>query len=313
MPDAVVVGAGVVGLTTALRLLEAGRSVSVLTADPPEATTSAVAAAIWYPYRAEPRASVLAWGTRSARVFADLAEDPATGVRIGTCLELLRAARPDPWWRGAVERFDRVGPADVPAGYAAGWRLRLPIVAMPVYLPWLAGRVAAAGGRIERRRVDALEALTAEADLVVNCTGLGARALAGDRTVTAVRGQVVIVRNPGLTEALLAQEDPAAPTYVVPRGRDCVLGGTAQEGVEDTAPDPCVAADILARCRALEPRLEGCDVLGHRAGLRPVRPAVRLELAALGRGRCLHHYGHGGAGVTLSWGAAEAAVALLDA
>jgi D-amino-acid oxidase len=41
--------------------------------------------------------------------------------------------------------------------------------------------------------------------------------------------------------------------------------------------------------------------VGHRVGLRPVRPAVRLER----EGRVIHCYGQGGAGVTLSWGCAE--------
>ena len=42
-------------------------------------------------------------------------------------------------------------------------------------------------------------------------------------------------------------------------------------------------------------------MVGHRVGLRPVRPSVRLEA----EGRVIHCYGHGGAGVTLSWGCAD--------
>src|ERR671920_557115 len=48
----IVVGAGVVGLTCALRLLEAGHRVDVVARDLPRETTSAVAAGFWYPYRA---------------------------------------------------------------------------------------------------------------------------------------------------------------------------------------------------------------------------------------------------------------------
>jgi D-amino-acid oxidase len=46
--------------------------------------------------------------------------------------------------------------------------------------------------------------------------------------------------------------------------------------------------------------------LGHRVGLRPARPGDRLELDAIGGTAVVHNYGHGGAGVTLSWGCAEA-------
>jgi D-amino-acid oxidase len=55
------------------------------------------------------------------------------------------------------------------------------------------------------------------------------------------------------------------------------------------------------------PELRTARVLRHKVGLRPVRPAVRLERV----GDVVHCYGHGGAGVTLSWGVAEEVVALL--
>jgi D-amino-acid oxidase len=52
--DAVVVGCGVIGLTAAISLREAGLDARIVTAELPEATTSSVAAAIWYPYKAYP-------------------------------------------------------------------------------------------------------------------------------------------------------------------------------------------------------------------------------------------------------------------
>jgi len=38
---------------------------------------------------------------------------------------------------------------------------------------------------------------------------------------------------------------------------------------------------------------------------------VRLEVEQIGAARCVHNYGHGGSGVTLSWGSAHTAAALL--
>lgn len=304
-----VVGAGVVGLTAAVRLVEDGWDVEVLTADDPLATTSSVAAAIWYPYRADPRDRVLAWGAASMRALTALAAEPGAGVRLLPCRELLAAPAADPWWRSAVPAFGRVtGP--LPAGAAAAWEVTVPVVAMPVHLRWLLGRLAAAGVPVTRRRVTDLDALGGAADLVVHCAGLGARDLAGDASLTPVRGQVVVVENPGLERAWLDQRDRSHPTYVVPRGVDCVLGGTAVEGAEAGPPDPAVAADVLARCAVLEPRLAGARVLAHRVGARPVRPTVRLELEERPSGPVIHDYGHGGAGVTLSWGCAEEVVAL---
>jgi D-amino-acid oxidase len=60
MGQVLVAGAGVVGLTAAIRLREAGVDADVVARDPPLATTSAVAAALWYPYRAFPRERVAA-------------------------------------------------------------------------------------------------------------------------------------------------------------------------------------------------------------------------------------------------------------
>ena len=100
-------------------------------------------------------------------------------------------------------------------------------------------------------------------------------------------------------------------TYIVPRSEDCVLGGTAEEGRWDTEPAPETAASILRRCAALEPRLGEAEVLEHRVGLRPGRPQVRLELQELPDGTPLvHNYGHGGSGVTISWGCAGEAAGL---
>jgi D-amino-acid oxidase len=61
------------------------------------------------------------------------------------------------------------------------------------------------------------------------------------------------------------------------------------------------------------PELGRATVVGHRVGLRPVRPMVRLEAERVDDGTVVHCYGHGGAGVTTSWGCADDVAALVDA
>src|SRR4051812_26936182 len=107
MRRVIVVGAGVVGLSCAVRLLEAGHRVDVVARDLPLETTSAVAAALWYPYRALPQDRVTAWSATSYSVFEELADDERTGVRMLTGTEVLRTPQPDPWWRPAVPSLDR--------------------------------------------------------------------------------------------------------------------------------------------------------------------------------------------------------------
>lgn len=47
------------------------------------------------------------------------------------------------------------------------------------------------GGRMERRNIKTLHELAEEGyDLIINCSGLGARELIADKTMTPIRGQV---------------------------------------------------------------------------------------------------------------------------
>ena len=239
MRRVIVVGAGVVGLSCAVRLLEAGHRVDVVARDLPLETTASVAAAVWSPYSL-PQDHVVRWARAAYDAFAALCDDDASGVVMRTGTELFRAPGGDVWWRDA---------------------------------------------------------------LVVNASGIGARLLGGDLTVAPVRGQVVVVEQVGIDHWWI---DAETPSYVVPRSRDVVLGGTAIEGEWSRTPDPEVAASILARAAEIEPRLAGARILRHKVGLRPGRPSVRRERDA----DVIHCYGHGGCGVTVSWGCADDVVDL---
>lgn len=311
-----VVGAGVVGLSCAVRLLSAGHRVTVVAAAPPAETTSAVAAAVWHPYLAYPPERVSSWGARTYDVLTALVrEHPEqareAGVRLLPGRELFAAATPDPDWAAAVPDLRRLQVAER-GRHADGWGFTSPVVDMPRYLDWLLATVRAGGGRLELRRVTDLAAEATRCNVVVNCTGLAARELVPDSELVPIRGQVVRVRNPGVTEWALDESDPAALTYVIPRIDTVVCGGTAERGAEDLTVDADLAHAILARARALVPALADAPVVSHRVGLRPGRPTVRLERTDGPAGAVVHCYGHGGAGVTLSWGCAEEVVALVS-
>lgn len=309
----VVVGCGVSGLSSAVAALESGLgSVEIWTRDLPAATVSSVAAAVWYPYRAYPQDKVLAWGRQSLTEFAALAARPGTGVFLREGLELFREEAPDPWWRGAVPGFRRATVDELPTGFVDGYAFRVPVIEMPVYLEWLQRRFEELGGRIEVHSLQSLDEALDSADAVVHCAGLGARELAADPEVYAVRGQVLRVEHRGPERFLIDDHGPGGVTYIVPRTSDCVLGGTAEEGVESIETVPETLRAIRERCIALEPALSDAAILEERAGLRPCRSAVRLGAERHSSGKLIvHNYGHGGAGVTLSWGCAREAVQLL--
>jgi D-amino-acid oxidase len=183
------------------------------------------------------------------------------------------------------------------------------VVEMPIYLKYLMDRFSAAGGSVQRRTLSSLDEV--DARVVVNCVGLGARDLVDDASMEPIRGQVVRVRNPGLKRFVLDEDNPEGVTYIIPRSGDCILGGTADEGEWDLEPDQETAAGILRRCTQLEPRLKDAEVLEHKVGLRPGRPEIRLERED-GPIPRIHNYGHGGSGITLSWGCAEETLRLVE-
>ena len=99
---------------------------------------------------------------------------------------------------------------------------------------------------------------------------------------------------------------------IFPHPDHLVLGGIGVYDDENTEPDPMIEADILRRCTAVDPRIGGLPVIGRRVGLRPARATVRLERDP-DDGRIVHNYGHGGSGVTLSWGCAADVLKLVEA
>jgi len=145
-------------------------------------------------------------------------------------------------------------------------------------------------------------------DLVVNCTGIGARQLTGDTTLRALLGQTVLVA-PGdvdLGRMYGDERNLREMLYVIPRRTEVVIGGCALpfDGDVVPPPDPALRRAILERARAAGFR-HG-RVLRDAVGLRPARPEVRVERV----GRVIHHYGHGGAGYTLARGSAADVAAL---
>lgn len=211
--------------------------------------------------------------------------------------EVLQAPDPRPWWGDAVSDL---APAVV-TGFAAARTFTAPVIEMPTYLRWLHVRVETLGGTVTRLN---LSALPEPGHAVVNASGIGSRLLAGDGTVAPVRGQVVYVEQTGVERWWL---DGSGPTYVVPRSRDVVVGGTEEVGEWSRTPSAETAREILERAEALVPGISKGRVLRHKVGLRPHRQAVRLERV----GSVVHCYGQGGAGVTLSWGCADEVVSLL--
>jgi D-amino-acid oxidase len=297
-----VVGAGVSGLSCAVRLLEAGHDVEVISDRFSPDTVSDVAAAIWYPFLTAPADRADTWGVVTYAELERLAnEEPDSGVRMRDGREYLREVVEPPAWRDEIAAFSILDRREIPDGYVFGWQFRAPVIEMHLYMPWLRSRAESLGGRFRQSFVEDLGEVPG--DVVVNCVGLGARELCQDNEVKPSRGQVIFLdQDPGIGHF---DQQPGTLTYTIPRSDMTVLGGTAQ--VDDWGMDirPEDNDLILEKVEALWPDLDRSKIIGGAVGLRPSRSEVRLEVEDIDGRKVVHNYGHGGAGVTLSWGCAE--------
>lgn len=298
-----IVGAGVIGLTTALVFEEAGHEVRILARERGLEATSGAAGAIWLPVRITPGGREFDWALESYRTLKEIAAStPGAGVDILRACEVVEGSE-RPWWADAVDGLELTDIRETYRRAESAWTFLSPRVEPALYLPWLEGRV-----RAPIERVEVADLSDVRGDLVVNCTGLGARRLCDDHELTGVFGQTVIVE-PGTLDMNLFigdERDQDAIFYAIPRRNEVVLGGcrTPVEGDDVPPPGLELREAILRRCR--EGGYEPGRVIRERCGLRPVRERVRVER----EGRVVHNYGHGGAGYTLSWGCAREALRL---
>ncbi|GLY19302.1 FAD-binding oxidoreductase [Kineosporia rhizophila] len=314
MADVVVAGGGIIGLTSAVRLLEAGHRVKVLSAHPPEQTVSSIAAAVWYPTHFDADDRLLRWGQQALTELTRQAGEGVPGVTMRASRMLLRGLTARPWWAIGVPEFRLEPPPE--RRFTGEWQFTVPAVQTRSYLYWLIEVVEALGGTIERRQLTSLAEAATSADVVVNATGLAAGALVPDAAVHPIRGRILVLSNPGITVSVRDEDDPEGGVYVHPRSRDVVVGGTFEPGQDDISPDASVTDSILRRCTTLVPELAQARVLREVAGLRPGRhggPRLEEDARPLPGGvRLIHCYGHGGAGITLSWGCADEVTALVQ-
>ncbi|WP_260482680.1 FAD-dependent oxidoreductase [Sphingomicrobium flavum] len=246
---AAVLGAGVMGLTTARLLQERGIAVTIYTDKLPEATTSWVAGGQIHPashyrggavsdgWRAQYRAAMaISWQRFSAL-------DP---VKYGIAWHdtyQQSGRRPPEWMMPYYPDFAEVRGADNPFPLPDMQRYRTMYVETPRYLSQLMADVLAAGGKIRVRKLSGREEMAAlEERLVFNCTGLGARELVGDAGLVPMRGQLAILPpDPAIDYAY-----SLSAGYMFPRADGIILGGTFERGAERAEPTVRAIASILA-------------------------------------------------------------------
>lgn len=300
MSKVIVIGSGVIGLSSARCLQLAGYDVQIVTREPPLQSTSVAAGAVWSGSDLNGRSR--GWAKATFKHFLPLTRTPNSGVTLQRMREVYAEQVSDPWYRELLPFFQRLSKHEMRGGLVGGYLMDVPMVAPPIYLERLHEQFLAAGGGLELRKVDSLEELAGEAPLLVNCSGVGARELANDDSVYPLRGQTILT---DAQDIRVGYMDNSSVDHIFPRADGVLIGGVKVKGDWNRQLDPAISADILSRVAKVEKRLAGAKVLREFVGLRPGRDEVRLEIETLTK-RCsvIHNYGHAAVGYTLSWGCA---------
>ncbi|KAL7421416.1 hypothetical protein Q5752_004301 [Cryptotrichosporon argae] len=332
----VVLGAGVVGLTSALVLARRGYRVEVVARELPGVSdasqdwASPWAGANWTPFVTDPR--ICAWEVEGLRRLEELIP---TGLAMKLPVRRFAASEAGllgHWYEKVVKNYRRLEPSACPPN-AVGVAYDSVSVNAPYYTQWLQAQCAGLGVTFARREVSSLGSLHGPGVLaIVNATGLGAGTLAdvADPLVEPIRGQVVLVRAPTRTctmDASNAALGPTRSTYVIPRpnsGEHVICGGCYEVGSTERVPSRDMTRSILAECLKHHPELattgegiDGVDIVRECVGFRPSRkggPRLERDDDTL-KGKCtvVHAYGIGPAGFQASWGmAAEVAAHVAD-
>jgi glycine/D-amino acid oxidase-like deaminating enzyme len=248
-----VIGAGVMGLTTARLVQEAGFPVTLYTEALPPHTTSNIAGGQISPFghfsegdiTPEWRAQFEAAMDYSWRRFQIMVGDDY-GIRwLPTYQESGNVAR----WSDRFHPDARaLTPAEHPFPVEQMVRYNTMYVETGRFLRELTKDVQVAGGRIEVRRFATPADIGALPErLVFNCTGLGSRALFGDRELQPVRGQMaILIPQPEVRYAFAGQAG-----YMFPRADGILLGGTYERDEWDPTPQPGDIASIVESHKAL--------------------------------------------------------------
>lgn len=337
-PDVIVVGAGIVGMTTARRLADEGRAVTLVERDRLGRSASRAAGGIlsslvpWDTPPALGEMMSLSMGIlpgMAADLEADTGIDPElrrTGMLFLDCESVDAAVA---WAEATGEACMVLEPADVPIYEPAAARTTGRSVIFPDraqvrntrFLDALGKDLARRGVKILERAGDCRLEAAGEgvavhspahgrlaAPEVVLCAGAWsgelAKAVGLELPVIPVRGQMIWYQVPaaGIRHMILRGKK-----YVVPRAEGVILvGSTLEEVGFDDGVTPAARDELAAAAASIAPILGGTAIQGQWAGLRPGAPdGVPFVGAVPGLPGLWLNTGHARNGLNLAAGSAR--------
>ncbi|MCU1258184.1 MAG: D-amino acid oxidase [Bryobacterales bacterium] len=261
-----VLGCGGVGLATARLLQKKGKTVTIYARDLPPNTTSNIAGAqVWPATVFDTRTpEFTAQFLRAARFSYNYYQTMVGsyyGVRWVPNYSLSDTPREESFMLGFESPLADTYPEfhdlersahPFPVPYVRQYDTML--IEPPVYLNAMLRDFQIAGGRVSVRELpDRAAVQSLPEPVIVNCTGLGAKALFGDEELMPIKGQLTfLLPQPEVDYNVLYDG-----LYMFPRTDGILLGGTHERGVWSLDPDLAARDRIVAGHRKLFSALVG--------------------------------------------------------
>ncbi|KIJ61439.1 hypothetical protein HYDPIDRAFT_183254 [Hydnomerulius pinastri MD-312] len=352
LKDIIVIGAGVVGLTTAVKIQEkGGYRVTVVAETFPTDPRTIRYTSHW----AGAHHVSQAFGDERQKAmdketFEVMWRDsaPEFGAAAG-CFRRhnhteFRGDGVDPSpWLDYMPDYQKVPEDNLVPGSTAGYTFTTFTLNTPVYINWLLARFLAGGGTTKRMSLQHITQVLEGVDApnpaaIVACPGVGARFLGGieDKNVYPIRGQTILLRAPWVKYGRTLSGADGSYVYLMPRCTgDVLIGGIKVANDWFPAVRAKDREEILTRALALsadlapphirearEPTIDDLRplIVDEGCGLRPGRKGgIRLEVEWIDQGvqdktriPVVYNYGHSGMGFQSSWGSASIALGLLE-
>lgn len=305
-----IVGAGISGLSCAYFLSDKDYDITIFAKAFSPDITSNRAAAFWFPYHIRNDKRGINWARKSYNFYKGIADDIVTGISIKPLIKVLRenTVEEEPVWMEFIPEgtCKKLSKENLAAGVDVAYEILVPLIETQIFLPYLQNILAQKNVSFEKKLIESFDALSSF-DIIINCSGLGARTLCNDETIYPVRGQVALIKT-DITRPIYL--DNEMPLYLVPRKDAMIVGGTYEENIFEETTEPTTIEHLLNVAYGVFPELKQQKVIGSWAGLRPYRNEVRLEQEA--GTNIIHNYGHGGSGFTLAFGCAEEVMQLVE-